>query len=102
MSLAHISERIATPEAKFIGLTTSDIYEYDLKKCTIKAKEVDIKRAKELLKYDWFKHPKWQKEINLMLEKGVKAEIEALSHRGLRFMSEEYLPEKLKKKDFMP
>lgn len=101
MSLAHISDRIATPEAKFIGLTVSDIYSYDLKKCIIKAKEVDIKRAKELLQYDWFKNPKWQKEINLMLQKGVKAEIEALSHRGLKFMSEEYLPDKLKKKEFL-
>ncbi len=101
ISLAHVSDRIATPEAKFVGLSTSDIYEYDLKKCTIKAKEVDIKRAKELLQYDWFKKPKWQKEINLMIEKGVKAEIEALSHRGLKFMSESYLPEKLKKGDFL-
>ena len=50
----------------------------------------------------WFaKNPKWQKEINLMIEKGIKAEIEALSHRGLKFMSEEYLPEKIKKKDFL-
>jgi len=102
MGLAHISDRIATPEARFIGLTTTDVFEYDLKKVTIKLKEVDIKRAKELLKYDWFKHPRWQKEINLMLEKGIKAEIEALSRRGLKFMSEQYLPEKLKKKDFMP
>lgn len=102
ISLAHVSDRISTPSAKFIGLTTSDIYEYDLKKCTIKAKDVDIKRAKELLQYDWFKKPEWQKEINLMLEKGIKAEIEALSHRGLKFMSEEYLPQKLKKKDFLP
>ncbi len=102
MSLAHISERIATPEAKFIGLTISDIYDYDLKKCIIKAKEVDIKRAKELLKYDWFKNNKgWCKEINLMIEKGVKAEIEALSNRGIKFITEEYLPEKIKKKDFL-
>ncbi|MFH0832557.1 MAG: DNA topoisomerase IV subunit A [Candidatus Aenigmatarchaeota archaeon] len=101
ISLAHVSDRIATPAAKFIGLTISDIYEYDLKKCTIKAKEVDIKRAKEMLQYDWFKKPEWQKEINLMIEKGVKAEIEALSHRGLKFMSEEYLPQKLKKKEFL-
>ncbi len=102
ISLAHVSDRIATPQAKFIGLTISDIYEYDLKKATIKAKEVDIKRAKELLQYEWFKkNPKWQKELNLMIEKGVKAEIEALSHRGLRFMSEEYLPDKLRKKDFL-
>ncbi len=102
ISLAHVSDRISTPEARFIGLTTSDIYEYDLKKCTIKARELDIKRAKELLQYEWFKHPRWQKEINLMIEKGIKAEIEALSHRGLRFMSEVYLPDKLKKKDFLP
>jgi len=101
MNLAHISERIAVPEAKFIGLTPSDIYEYDLKKCTIKMKDVDIKRAKDLLNYDWFKKPHWQREINLMLEKGVKAEIEALSHRGLKFMSETYLPQKLKKKEFL-
>ncbi len=101
ISLAHISDRIATPSAKFLGLTVSDIYKYDLKKCIIKAKDVDIKRAKELLQYEWFKQPKWQKEINLMIEKGVKAEIEALSHRGLKFMSQEYLPEKLKAKDFL-
>ncbi|HLC67860.1 MAG TPA: DNA topoisomerase VI, partial [archaeon] len=102
ISLAHVSDRIATPEAKFLGLSISDIYEYDLKRATIKAKDVDIKRAKEMMKYDWFKNnPKWQKELNLMIEKGIKAEIEALSHRGLKFMSEEYLPSKLKKKDFL-
>lgn len=101
INLAHISESIAVPDAKFIGLLPSDIYEYKLQKCTIKMKEVDIKRAKEMLKYDWFKKPQWQREINIMLEKGVKAEIEALSHRGLKFLSEEYLPEKLKKKAWL-
>jgi DNA topoisomerase VI subunit A len=102
ISLAHVSDRIATPEAKFIGLTTSDVIKYNLKKATIKAKDVDIKRAKELLNYEWFaKNPRWQKEINLMIEKGVKAEIEALSHLGLKFMSETYLPDKLKNKDFL-
>ncbi len=101
ISLAHISDRIATPDAKFIGLTISDVYEYDLKKVTIKARELDIKRAKELQQYEWFKKPHWQKEINLMIEKGIKAEIEALSHKGLKFMSEEYLPEKIKKKEFL-
>jgi DNA topoisomerase-6 subunit A len=101
MNLAHVSDRISTPDAKFIGLTISDIFKFDLKKCIIKAKEVDIKRAKELLEYDWFKKPKWQKELNLMIEKGIKAEIEALSNRGLRFMSKEYLPQKIKEKDFL-
>jgi DNA topoisomerase-6 subunit A len=101
MSLAHVSDRISTPEAKFVGLTVSDIFDYDLKKATIKNKEVDIKRAKEMLKYDWFQKPEWQKELNLMIQKGVKAEIEALSHRGLKFISEEYLPDKIKNRKFL-
>ena len=102
ISLAHVSDRISTPDAKFIGLTISDIIKYDLNKMTIKAKDIDIKRAKELQQYDWFKKPEWQKEINLMIDKGIKAEIEALSNRGLKFMSQEYLPEKIKNKDFLP
>jgi DNA topoisomerase VI subunit A len=102
ISLAHVSDRISTPSAKFIALTISDIYDYDLKKAIIKAKDVDIKRTKELMQYEWFKkNPRWQKELNLMLEKGVKAEIEDLSHKGLKFMSETYLPDKLKKGNFL-
>ena len=102
ISLAHISERLGCPNAKFLGLTISDIDEFDLKNFTIKAREVDVKRAKEMLKYDWFKHKAWQKELKLMIERKIKAELEALSGRGLRFMTEVYLPTKIKKKEFLP
>jgi len=102
ISLAHISERLGCPNAKFIGLTISDIDEFDLKNFTIKAREVDIKRAREMLKYDWFKHPAWQKELKLMIDRKIKAELEALSGRGLKFMTEVYLPAKIKKKRFLP
>jgi len=102
ISLAHISERLGCPSAKFIGLTISDIDEFDLKNFTIKAREVDIKRAREMLKYKWFKHPAWQKELKLMIQRKIKAELEALSGRGLRFMTEVYLPTKIKKKKFLP
>jgi len=37
-----------------------------------------------------------------MLEKKYKAELEALAARGLRFVSEVYLPEKIASKDFLP
>ncbi len=102
MSLAHISDRIGTPSAKFIGLTISDIDKFDLKNWTIKAKEVDIKRAKEMMKYEWFKHPKWQHELKLMIKRGIKAELEALSGKGLRFVTETYLPTKIETQDFLP
>ena len=102
ISLAHISERLGCPNAKFIGLTLSDIDEFGLNDYTIKAKEVDIKRAREMLKYDWFQHPAWQKELKLMVKRKIKAELEALSGRGLKFMTETYLPQKIKKKEFLP
>lgn len=102
MSLAHISDRIGTPSAKFIGLTISDIDKFDLKQWTIKAKDVDIKRAKEMLKYPWFQHKEWQHELKLMIKRGIKAELEALSGRGLRFVTETYLPTKIENKEFLP
>lgn len=102
MALAHASEQLGTPSARFIGLTISDIMDYKLEKSIIKATAQDIKRAKELLDYPWFDHKEWKREIRLMIQKKIKAEIEALSSRGLRFLSEVYLPEKLEKKEFLP
>ncbi len=102
MSLAHVSERLGTPNAKYIGLTMTDIEKFKLQKFTIKARDVDIKRAKDMLKYEWFQHPAWQKELKLLIKDKRKAELEALSGRGLKFMTEEYLPKKIKNKDFLP
>jgi len=102
MALAHASEQLGTPSAKFIGLTISDIKDYKLEKSVIRANDRDLKRAKELFEYPWFNHKEWKKEIKLMLDKKIKAEIEALSSRGLKFLSDTYLPEKLDRKEFLP
>ncbi|MBI4406323.1 DNA topoisomerase IV subunit A [Candidatus Micrarchaeota archaeon] len=102
MALAHESERLGCPELKFLGMSTSDIEHYDLRGVTIKAKEVDIKRAEEMKSYAWFKAKEWQSEINLFLEKKLKAEIQALSSKNLQYISNSYLPEKIKNKDFLP
>ena len=101
ISLSHVSDRLGTPNAKFLGLTIDDIDKFNLKNFTIKAGEVDIKRAKELLKYEWFKSEEWQKQLKAMIERKIKAELEALSGKGLKFMAETYLPQKIKEKDFL-
>ncbi len=102
MSLAHVSDMLGTPTAKYIGLTVSDIDKFGLENFTIKARDVDIKRAKEMMKYEWFKHPAWQKELKMLINRKIKAELEALSGRGLKFMTQKYLPEKIKNKEFLP
>jgi len=102
ISLSYESERLATPEARFIGVTPSDIYKYKLpKNAVIKAKDTDIKRAKELLKYPWFQSEAWQRELKLFLKKKEKAEIDALASRGFDFLSKKYIPEKIKKGEYI-
>ncbi len=102
INLAHISERMALPDAKFLGITTGDIEKYGLKKHFIKFKDVDITRLKQVADYDWFKSSKqWQHEFKMMKQYGAKAEIQALSARGITFISDTYLPEKIKNKDWI-
>ncbi|MGC9106652.1 MAG: DNA topoisomerase IV subunit A [Infirmifilum sp.] len=103
ITLSYESERLATPEARFLGVSVTDIEKYKIpKNFIIKATERDIKRAKELLNYPWFKESKrWMEELNLFIEKGQKVEIEALSGHGFRFLSNTYIPEKISKGEWI-
>jgi len=102
ISLAHISERLAIPDARFLGLTPYDVEEFGLKRHLIKFKDVDIKRLGDLTKYEWFKDKKeWQKFFQKMKELKGKVELAALSSKGISFISEEYIPEKIKRKEWL-
>ena len=101
MALSHATPKLGVPKAKFVGLSMKDIENYDLMKGTVKLTPADIKRAKEMSRYEWFQSKEWQDEINLMLKKNVKAELQALSSHGIEYISEKYIPEKLEKKEFL-
>jgi DNA topoisomerase-6 subunit A len=102
ITLSFLSDRLGTPDAKFIGLTTQDVETFKIpSNVTIKLNEQDKKRAKELMDYIWFKPRDWQKEIKHMMKVGYKLELEALSAKGIKFISEKYLPQKLQDKDFL-
>ncbi|HLC62912.1 MAG TPA: DNA topoisomerase IV subunit A [Candidatus Nanoarchaeia archaeon] len=102
INLAHISGKMAIPSVRYLGIHTKDIEKYGLEKHLIKFKETDIARLKQISEYDWFKNNKaWQQEFAALKKLGAKAEIQALSSRGISFISEKYLPEKIKNKDFL-
>jgi len=102
ISLAHISDKMAIPTVKFLGIMSRDIEKYGLQKHFIKLSDKDISRLKQIASYDWFKDDKrWQKEFEAMKKYKAKAEIQALSARGISFISETYLPEKIKNKDWI-
>ncbi|MHB8604495.1 MAG: DNA topoisomerase IV subunit A [Thermoplasmatota archaeon] len=90
---AHISEYLATPAAQYLGVTASDIVNYDLP--SDKLSEQDVK-ALEAEKTDpRFTADFWKGEIDLMLELGKKSEQQALAKYGLDYVTSTYLPEKL-------
>ncbi len=102
INLAFESQRMAVPSARFLGLSSFDKEKYDLpNNVTIKLNEQDKNRAKQILAYPWFQKKAWQKELKQMVKNGFKMELEALSAKGISFVTEKYLPEKIKKKDFL-
>ncbi len=102
MALAHESRRLGTPGTKFVGMTMSDIDNYGLEKVTEVLKDVDKKMINELLRYPWFQRKEWKKQLELMQQKGVRIEQQALASKSLEFVAEEYLPDKIKKEKFLP
>ena len=98
INLAFESRRMAVPEAKFIGVRSKDFEEFGLSDdVKIAIDNKDIKRAKQILAYPWFKGKKdWEKEIAAMLQHGFKMEVEALLTNGISFVTEQFVPQKLK------
>ena len=102
INLAHMSGTMTLQNARFLGITADDAINYDLKKHFIKFKDVDLTRLKQIADYEWFKKDKdWQRQFKMMKDFGAKLEIQALSSKGITFISEKYLPEKIKKGDFL-
>ncbi len=90
---AHLSEYLATPSAKFVGIRPSDIVKFDLP--SDKLTDEDVRALNSLLSDPRFGDDFWQREIRLQLELGRKSEQQALAKYGLDYVTEVYLPERL-------
>jgi DNA topoisomerase-6 subunit A len=90
---AHISEYLAAPSAQYLGVTPSDIENYDLP--TDKLTKEDINALKSELSDPRFQDSFWKNEIKLQLSLGKKSEQQALAKYGLDYVTDTYLPDKL-------
>ena len=98
------SDAAPAPAAKPpFAISAKDYDECDLSDdVQIALNDNDRKRANEILAYPWFKDNKaWQKEIGKMLSNGFKMEVESLITKDISYVTEEYVPERLKKKDWL-
>src|SRR5262245_3554292 len=88
INLAFESERMAIPNAKFIGLSSRDAEKHKLpRNVGIKLNDKDISRAKEIMAYPWFAKKEWQAEIKYMLSSGLKYELDALANKDFRYLT---------------
>ncbi len=90
---AHLSEYLATPEAQFIGIRPEDIVEYELP--TDPLSDSDTNALESELEDPRFQTDFWEEQIELQLDINKKAEQQALASRGLDFVTDTYLPERL-------
>ncbi len=102
ISLAHMSEGMAISDVRYLGGTCDDVLKYKLERHYITLTEQDSARLKQMSEYDWFKDNKeWQRQFQMMKKAGAKVEIQSLSARGITFISDVYLPEKIKAQEFI-
>jgi len=90
---AHLSEYLATPQAQFVGIRPQDIVDYDLP--TDPLSDSDENALESELEDPRFQSDFWEEQIELQLDIDKKAEQQALAARGLDFVTDTYLPERL-------
>lgn len=90
---AHLSEHLATPAAKFLGVQPSDIVDYDLS--TDKLTDRDLHALRSELADPRFDTEYWRRQIQLQIDLKRKAEQQAFAGKGLDFVTKTYLPERL-------
>ncbi len=103
INLAFESQRMAVPDAKFVGLRAEDYERCQLSDdVRIMLTDRDITRAKQIAEYPWFVDKKpWQREIKRMLANGFKMEVESLITKDISYVTETYVPQRLEEGDFL-
>ncbi|CAG2227142.1 SPO11 [Mytilus edulis] len=97
LALAFESEYLAVPSVRWLGILPTDIKRFgiDVDKC-ISLTSGDKNKISDLLSRPFLSSfPGLEKEIKLMLELKVKAEIQILDSLSPMFLSSVYLPGKL-------
>jgi DNA topoisomerase-6 subunit A len=102
INLAYESMRMAVPGVRFLGMSAFDYEKFKLTSAVqIKLKQEDVTRAEQMKAYPWFKDKKWQREIQALLDNNFKMEVDGFLTKSISFITEEYIPKKLRDKDYL-
>ncbi|CAN6557686.1 unnamed protein product [Malus baccata var. baccata] len=96
--MAYDAKFLRVPEVLWLGAFPSDSEKYSLpQQCLLPLTAEDKRKTEAMLLRCYLQReaPQWRLELQLMLERGVKFELEALSVHEINFLSEVYIPSKI-------
>ncbi|CAL4927378.1 unnamed protein product [Urochloa decumbens] len=99
LQLAYDANLLCVPDIRWLGVFTSDFEDFCLPDCCLLHLSPEDRRKAESILSRCYLHkeaPEWRLELEAMLQKGVKFEIEALSASSISFLSDKYIPQKIK------
>lgn len=102
-SLSYDASNLTCSSMKWIGILPKDIDFLEInEKVLIPMSDFDKKKCRDLLKRPYFKrHDYLMEQVNLLLKLGKKAEIECLDSISHSFMTDIYLPQKIRNGDWL-
>ncbi len=105
-ALSYESAHLAVPNIKWLGLLPSDLLPesgFDIPKSAfIKMTSRDTHRSKLMMEEEFVKRKQsWRDQLQVLVNLGYKAEIQALNARDPQFITNFYLPEKLQNGDYI-
>ncbi|KAJ4982253.1 hypothetical protein NE237_033090 [Protea cynaroides] len=97
MQMAYDAKFMRVTEMRWVGVFPSDSKKYCLpEQCLLPLTAEDKRKAEGLLRRCYLQQkPQWRLELEMMLQGGVKFEIEALSVSSISFLSDIYIPSKI-------
>ncbi|KAI4339955.1 hypothetical protein MLD38_024837 [Melastoma candidum] len=96
--MAQEAKLLCNPEIRWLGAFPSDFEKYRLpEESLLPLTENDERKIKAMLGRCYLQRevPGWRSELELMLQRRVKFEIEALSVQSISFLCQEYIPSKI-------
>lgn len=105
-ALSFESSHLAVPNIKWLGLLPSDLSSdsgFDIpRSALLKLTSKDVHRSKLMLEEEFVQRkPKWKEQLQIQLDSGFKAEIQALNARDPQYITNFYLPRKIETGDFI-
>ncbi|KAG5597964.1 hypothetical protein H5410_039196 [Solanum commersonii] len=98
LQMAYDATFLRVSEIQWLGVFVQDCDNYSIpQQCLLPLTTEDKRKVEAMLPRCYLQRevPQWRFELELLLRKGVKFEIEALSVHSLTFLSHEYLPSKI-------